>query len=48
MVIKINRQWQNFRFATIDRSGYGIIENSAIACINGNIVWVAKSVANWL
>ena len=40
MAIKINREWQNFRFATIDRSGYGIIENSAIACINGNIVWV--------
>ena len=40
MPIKINREWRNSRFYTIHSSGYGIIENGAIACINGNIVWV--------
>ena len=40
MSIKRNLEWQNFRFFTIHSSGYGIIENSAIACISGNIVWV--------
>lgn len=40
MSVKIDRVLRNARLTTMQGRCYGIIQNSAIDCVNGNIFWV--------
>ena len=40
MSVKIERVLRNARLTTMQGRCYGIIQNSAIACVNSNILWV--------
>ena len=40
MSVKIDLVLLNARLTTMQGRGHGIIQNSAIVCVNGNIFWV--------
>ena len=40
MSVKIDLVLLNARLTTMQGRGHGIIQNSAVACVNGNIFWV--------